>query len=145
MYSSRGYANAWVSPFGSAVVKGPLRLVPHFRGLARPSSPADAKASPACIPSLKSCFPAIQLDLLLHEQLESTLFFLVLQVTLCLLLFRMLSPKFSICVPSLGRTLSCARGRFPGAKETRTPNIQLAKLALYQLSYNPERYGPEWT
>ena len=25
----------------------------------------------------------------------------------------------------------------PGAKETRTPNIQLAKLALYQLSYNP--------
>ena len=40
---------------------------------------------------------------------------------------------------------SCARGRFPGAKETRTPNIQLAKLALYQLSYNPERYGPEWT
>ena len=39
----------------------------------------------------------------------------------------------------------CARGRLTGAKETRTPNIQLAKLALYQLSYNPERYGPEWT
>ena len=81
----------------------------------------------------------------LHEQLESTIRFLVLQVTLCLLLFRMLSPKFSICVPSLGRTLPCARGRLPGAKETRTPNIQLAKLALYQLSYNPDRYGPEWT
>ncbi len=32
-----------------------------------------------------------------------------------------------------------------GAKETRTPNIQLAKLALYQLSYNPDSYGPEWT
>ena len=29
----------------------------------------------------------------------------------------------------------------PGAKETRTPNIQLAKLALYQLSYNPESMG----
>ena len=43
------------------------------------------------------------------------------------------------------RIYPCARGRFPGAKETRTPNIQLAKLALYQLSYNPERYGPEWT
>ena len=42
MYSSRGYACAWVSPFGIAVVKDPLRLVPHFRGLARPSSPADA-------------------------------------------------------------------------------------------------------
>ena len=27
--------------------------------------------------------------------------------------------------------------RVSGAKETRTPNIQLAKLALYQLSYNP--------
>ena len=42
MYSSRGYACAWVSPFGTPVVKGPLRLVPDFRGLARPSSPADA-------------------------------------------------------------------------------------------------------
>ena len=55
------------------MVKDPLRLAWHFRGLARPSSPADAKASPACIPSLKSCFPAIQLDLLLHEKLESTI------------------------------------------------------------------------
>ena len=42
MYSSRGYACAWVSPFGSRVVKVPLRLVRDFRGLARPSSPADA-------------------------------------------------------------------------------------------------------
>jgi hypothetical protein len=25
-----------------------------------------------------------------------------------------------------------------GAEETRTPDIQLAKLALYQLSYRPE-------
>ena len=38
----------------------------------------------------------------LHEQLESTIRFLVLQVTLCLLLFRMLSPKFSICRMPLG-------------------------------------------
>ena len=30
-----------------------------------------------------------------------------------------------------------------GAKETRTPNIQLAKLALYQLSYNPTPFS-EW-
>ena len=42
MYSSRGYACAWVSPFGSRVVNVPLRLVRDFRGLARPSSPADA-------------------------------------------------------------------------------------------------------
>ena len=42
MYSPRGYACAWVSPFGIAVVEDPLRLVRHFRGLARPSSPADA-------------------------------------------------------------------------------------------------------
>ena len=42
MYSVRGYACAWVSPFGSPAVKGPLRLVRDFRGLARPSSPADA-------------------------------------------------------------------------------------------------------
>ena len=48
--------NAWVAPFGTATVKDPLRLAWHFRGLARPSSPADAKASPACIPSLESCF-----------------------------------------------------------------------------------------
>ena len=38
-----------------------------------------------------------------------------------------------------------APGGATGAKETRTPNIQLAKLALYQLSYNPDSYGPEWT
>ena len=30
-----------------------------------------------------------------------------------------------------------------GAKETRTPNIQLAKLAIYQLSYNPTLFS-EW-
>ena len=42
MYSVRGYACAWVSPFGSPMVKGPLRLAWDFRGLARPSSPADA-------------------------------------------------------------------------------------------------------
>ena len=42
MYSARGYACAWVSPFGIPVVKDPLRLVPDYRGLARPSSPADA-------------------------------------------------------------------------------------------------------
>ena len=35
----------------------------------------------------------------------------------------------------------CTRSVLPGAKETRTPNIQLAKLALYQLSYNPEGMG----
>ena len=42
MYSAGGYACAWVSPFGIPAVKGPLRLVPDYRGLARPSSPADA-------------------------------------------------------------------------------------------------------
>ena len=42
MYSARGYACAWVAPFGFPVVKDPLRLVRDFRGLARPSSPADA-------------------------------------------------------------------------------------------------------
>ena len=29
-----------------------------------------------------------------------------------------------------------------GGKETRTPDIQLAKLALYQLSYTPVRGSP---
>ena len=145
MYSSRGYACAWVSPFGSAVVKGPLRLVPHFRGLARPSSPADAKASPACIPSLKSCFPAIQLDLLLHEQLESTIMILGASSHSVLVAFSYVVAKvFNLL--SISRTdFPCAGALSSGAKETRTPNIQLAKLALYQLSYNPERYGPEWT
>ena len=48
---------------------------------------------------------------------------------------------------SVARTdsLPAPGGAATGAKETRTPNIQLAKLALYQLSYNPDRYGPEWT
>ena len=64
MYSARGYACAWVSPFGIAMVKDPLRLAWHFRGLARPSSPADAKASPACILMLRFLFPTIQLNLL---------------------------------------------------------------------------------
>ena len=59
---------------------------------------------------------------------------------------------FSYVVAKVFNLLSISRTDFPcagalssGAKETRTPNIQLAKLALYQLSYNPERYGPEWT
>ena len=110
MYSSRGYANAWVSPFGIAMVKDPLRLAWHFRGLARPSSPADAKASPACIPSLKSCFPAIQLDLLLHEQLESTLFWCFKSLCACC---------FFVCCRQSFQSASrisygiypCARGR----------------------------------
>ena len=140
MYSSRGYANAWVSPFGTAVVKGPLRLVPHFRGLARPSSPADAKASPACIPSLKSCFPAIQLDLLLHEQLESTIDSWCFK-SLCACCFFVCCRQSFQYARHRSDGVSCARGRFPGAKETRTPNIQLAKLALYQLSYNPEGWA----
>ena len=145
MYSSRGYANAWVSPFGTAVVKGPLRLVPHFRGLARPSSPADAKASPACIPSLKSCFPAIQLDLLLHEQLESTIDSWCFKSLCACCFFVCCRQSFQSASCRSDTLFPCAGALSSGAKETRTPNIQLAKLALYQLSYNPERYGPEWT
>ena len=32
-----------------------------------------------------------------------------------------------------------------GAKEIRTPDPQNANLVLYQLSYNPDTDGPEWT
>ncbi len=53
-------------------------------------------------------------------------------------------PKFQYS-HVLGGTVPLRPEARPGAKETRTPNIQLAKLALYQLSYNPESYGPEWT
>ena len=38
----------WVSPFGNLRVKGYLRLSEAYRSLSRPSSPADAKASPVC-------------------------------------------------------------------------------------------------
>ena len=53
-------------------------------------------------------------------------------------------PKFQSSL-RLGGLEDVRPGARPGAKETRTPNIQLAKLALYQLSYNPDSYGPEWT
>ena len=49
-------------------------------------------------------------------------------------------PKFQYS-HVLGGTVPLRPGARPGAKETRTPNIQLAKLALYQLSYNPDGMG----
>ena len=42
----------WVSPFGNFRVNGYLRLTETYRSLSRPSSPADAKASPVCPCSL---------------------------------------------------------------------------------------------
>ena len=80
----------------------------------------------------------------LHEQLESTIDSWCFK-SLCACCFFVCcrqSFQYAACRSDMP---SCARGRLPGAKETRTPNIQLAKLALYQLSYNPDRYGPEWT
>jgi hypothetical protein len=41
-----------VSPFGNLRVKGYLHLTEAYRSLSRPSSPADAKASPMCPCSL---------------------------------------------------------------------------------------------
>ena len=49
-------------------------------------------------------------------------------------------PKFQSSL-RLGGPEDVRPGARPGAKETRTPNIQLAKLALYQLSYNPEGWA----
>ena len=49
-------------------------------------------------------------------------------------------PKFQSSL-RLGGQEVLRPGARPGAKETRTPNIQLAKLALYQLSYNPEGWA----
>ncbi len=133
MYSARGYACAWVSPFGIVVVKDPLRLVPHFRGLARPSSPADAKASPACILSLRFLFPTIQLNLLCMSSSNPHRGASNFSRSIAYSWFS--SAVMSICRNRLADAL--APGGATGAKETRTPNIQLAKLALYQLSYNP--------
>ena len=80
----------------------------------------------------------------LHEQLESTIDSWCFK-SLCACCFFVCCRQSFQYARHRSDGVSCARGRFPGAKETRTPNIQLAKLALYQLSYNPERYGPEWT
>ena len=67
---------------------------------------------------------------------------MVLQVTLvCLIAFSFSMPYFQSSLPPRWVGGSRARKRVTGAKETRTPNIQLAKLALYQLSYNPEGMG----
>ena len=55
--------------------------------------------------------------------------------------FFVFHAKFSIYSLPRWESVSRARKRVTGAKETRTPNIQLAKLALYQLSYNPEGMG----
>ena len=41
----RRYGPPWVSPFGHPRIKGCVRLPGDFRGLPRPSSPRDAKAS----------------------------------------------------------------------------------------------------
>ena len=95
-----------------------------------------------------SYVPTIKLDLLSHEQLESTFSISASSHSVALLLILgFMSPDFHPAEASRW-TLSffSQRPEAPsGAKETRTPNIQLAKLALYQLSYNPLGYGPEWT
>ena len=80
----------------------------------------------------------------LHEQLESTIDSWCFK-SLCACCFFVCCRQSFQYARHRSDGASCARGRLPGAKETRTPNIQLAKLALYQLSYNPDRYGPEWT
>ena len=80
----------------------------------------------------------------LHEQLESTIDSWCFK-SLCACCFFVCCRQSFQYARHRSDGVSCARGRLPGAKETRTPNIQLAKLALYQLSYNPDRYGPEWT
>jgi hypothetical protein len=48
----------WVSPFGDLRVNGHLRLTEAYRSLSRPSSPADAKASPVC-PCLLPITPSV--------------------------------------------------------------------------------------
>jgi hypothetical protein len=48
----------WVSPFGNLRVNGHLRLSEAYRSLSRPSSPADAKASPVC-PCLLPITPSV--------------------------------------------------------------------------------------
>ena len=50
-------------------------------------------------------------------------------------------PNFQFTHFLDGKVCLAPGSAFTGAKETRTPNIQLAKLALYQLSYNPEGMG----
>ena len=78
-----------------------------------------------------------------HEQLESTFPSVASSHSRLIAFFGSFSAVISICPMPLGH--DPAPGGATGAKETRTPNIQLAKLALYQLSYNPDSYGPEWT
>ena len=75
-----------------------------------------------------------------HEQLESTFSSVASSHSRLIAFFGSSTAVISICIMPLGHE-SCARGRLTGAKETRTPNIQLAKLALYQLSYNPLAMG----
>jgi hypothetical protein len=50
-----------VSPFGNLRVTGYLRLTEAYRSLSRPSSPADAKASPVCPCSLPDS-PSVQVE-----------------------------------------------------------------------------------
>ena len=78
----------------------------------------------------------------LHEQLESTPWCFELLSFNCLFLVFVCR---NVNLPHSVSRMRLRPGAPTGAKETRTPNIQLAKLALYQLSYNPESYGPEWT
>ena len=57
--------------------------------------------------------------------------------SVCLIAYVSFHAEISIFTCPRWDDVFCTRSVLPGAKETRTPNIQLAKLALYQLSYNP--------
>ena len=72
----------------------------------------------------------------LHEQLESTPWCFELLSFNCLFLVFVCR---NVNLPHSVSRMRLRPGAPTGAKETRTPNIQLAKLALYQLSYNPSK------
>lgn len=157
------YEPLQVIPFGNLRVKASLPLSEAYRSLARPSSPAGAKAFTMCSKILDACSrwlaPAsnkilsfslliclVQFSKNLSGSTASTNYTLMVHQMVGLNGLEPLTPALSRrCSNQLSYRPGFHRSpRFKssqlshgGGMGTRTPDIQLAKLALYQLSYTP--------
>ena len=118
----------WIAPFGNLRIKVCLPLPEAYRSLPRPSSPDGAKAS-----------------VVRPYTLSRTIRFLTLTDSKP-------NPSGSVYVAfsqkhSIAKDQKSLRGPsrpeilYGGGSRVRTGDIQLAKLALYQLSYAPFNQG----
>ena len=141
-----------VAPFGNLRIKVCLPLPGAYRSLPRPSSPRDAKASIVCPYTLgrrskpsPSRYVAILLPRLCSCQRATPPERgnpIVRRDSQGLVGVPGVEPGTSSLSGTRSNQLSYTPFKVGGGRRVRTDDIQLAKLALYQLSYTPSAVRP---